>query len=178
LRKNRRRSGAQRCLSHGNPLGLDLAGEARCLAHSQDHVGERSSRLCLAAGLAQGKAIADPGLDADEIVGHRLILIDGLVKLAILFERARIEQMAFRRTVVRPALPQIVKRGLGVPETALAELGASTAERKTRVVTQWLGEDRVVLGFGLLKFAEFQALLGERLAIGDGVGDCGTSFRD
>jgi hypothetical protein len=152
---NRPHSGAQRRLGHGNPLGLHLAGEARCPAHPLDHVGERCPRLRLAACLAQRKAIADAGLDTDEIVGHRFILIDGLVKLAVLFQGTRVKQMPVRRLVVRPALAQIVKRRLGVPEPALAELGARTTERKARLVTQWLDEDCIILGFRLLELAEF-----------------------
>jgi hypothetical protein len=53
----------------------------------------------------------------------------------------------------------------------MTELSTGTSEHESRVVTQWLGEDGVILGFRLLKLAKFYALLGERLAVGDGVGD-------
>jgi hypothetical protein len=111
-------------------LSLNFAGESRRPAHPLHHVGEHRPRLGLAADLAQGEAIADPRLDADKIIGHGLIFLDGLVELAILFQRTRIKQMPVGRLVVRPSLPQVVKRGLGVPEPALAELGARATERK------------------------------------------------
>ena len=54
---------------------------------------------------------------------------------------------------------------------AETELGARLAERIDRVVAQWQRQNVLVMAQRLVEFAERQAFLGQRRAVGDGVGD-------
>ena len=79
--------------------------------------------------------------------------------------------MPFRRLVVRPALAQIVERRYRLLRIAETELGARLAQRVDRVITHRQRQDVFVVPQRLFEFSQRQALLGERGAVRDGVGD-------
>src|ERR1700686_4670100 len=104
-------SAPQRLFGERNPLGLcppDIFGGAFELG--QD-LGEHRLRLCLPAGFVEQEAIAHAGFSAGIIGLDRLIFGQRVVGAAAVFERAGVEQMAFRRLVVRPPRAQIVEGG-------------------------------------------------------------------
>jgi hypothetical protein len=154
-----------------DPLGLrapDIFG--RPLELGQDLRKDRL-RLGVAARLGEQQAVAHARLGAGVIVRHGLILGERVLGAAAFFERAGIEQVPFRRLVVRPALAQIVERRHRLLRIAETELGARLAQRVDRVITHRQRQDVFVVPQRLFEFSQRQALLGERGAVSDGIGD-------
>ena len=135
------------------------------------NLGEDRLRLGLPAGLGEQQAVAHTRLGARVIVRHRLILVERVVGAAAFFERAGIKQMRFRRLVIRPAFAQIVERRDRLLRMAATELGARLAERVDRVVAHRQRQNVFVVILRFVELSQRETLLGERGAIGDGVGD-------
>src|SRR5580693_7381425 len=127
-------SAPQRLFGERNPLGLRPPPEfGGALELSQD-LGEHRLRLGLPARFVEQEAIAHARFGAGIIGRDRLIFGQRVLGAAAVFERAGVEQMAFRRLVVRPTRAQIVEGGDRVLRMAETELGTRLAERIERVV--------------------------------------------
>ena len=105
------------------------------------------------------------------MVGHRLIFEERLFRTSALFERTRVKQMPFGRLVIGPARSQRIECGDGFLGMTKSELRARLAERIDRLVAHRQRQDVVVVALRLVEFSEFEALFGERGAVGDRIGD-------
>src|SRR5580704_10961444 len=101
---------AQRLLGERDPRRLHAADIFRSALELGQNLGEDRLRLALPAGLVEQQPVTHTRFRARVIVRHRLILVERIVGAAAFFERAGVEQMRFRRLVIRPAFAQIIER--------------------------------------------------------------------
>src|SRR5262245_24505817 len=129
------------------------------------HVRKYALGFCVASDLVEQVAVADPCLDSRIVMRNRFVFAERFLWSSARLERARVQQMAFRRLIVRPPIPQLIQSGYGLLRMAQPEICARFSEHKDRILAERKTEDMVVVALRLLEFAKCQAFLSQSMAI-------------